>query len=79
MKSYCKRTFFDKDNSVKWIKEKYYDTMVPDDYELKNGVHVYVKVEDRHQMYHPLNKNEYNKYFIGIDEIREEKIKQILG
>jgi hypothetical protein len=79
LKAYCKRTVINEDNKIKWSRDKYYLTMTPDDYEIENGVYIYVLMENRHQMFSPLSRRDFDKYFIGIDEIRSDKIDKILG
>jgi len=77
LKALCKRTFF-YDNELKWIRENYYETMIPSDYESENGVYIYVKFGENPKSYYPLNKSRYDKHFVGIDEIRNEKIENVL-
>lgn len=79
MKAYCKRTVINENsNKIRWSRDKYYQTKTPDDYELNNGVYMYVIVEDHKKLYYPLSKKDFDRYFIGVDEIRNNKIKQIL-
>ena len=78
MKAYCKRTVLNENNKIKWGRDKYYLTMTPEDYEIENGVYIYVLMEQHNEMFCPLSKKDFDKYFIGIDEIRSGKIDKIL-
>jgi hypothetical protein len=78
LKAYCKRTVINENNKVRWSRDKYYKTMNPEDYEMENGVYMYVMMDQHQKMYYPLSKRDFDKYFINIDEIRSGKIDQIL-
>lgn len=79
MKVYCKRTFIGDGNDIKWSRDKYYETLIPERYEMENGVYMYVKVNN-HTLVSavPFSKSKFDKYFIDIKEIRNGKIDQIL-
>jgi ABC-type Na+ transport system ATPase subunit NatA len=79
---YCKRTFFEKnlnnEECVKWFKDKYYNVRKPKDYESKVGV-FYIIESERESFWYPITEKEFHKYFIDIDELRNEKIDRILN
>lgn len=90
MKIYCKRTVFEKNTNtypvngkeygeswVKWEKDKYYGFKIPEDIERSMGIHYYIKTE-RESLWSPIKKKEFDKYFTDIDELRNNKIEQIL-
>jgi hypothetical protein len=77
LKAYCKRTFINNDE-IRWGRDKYYQTITPEDYEVENGIHIYILMENHIQKFYPLSKKDFDKYFIGIDEIRSSKIEKIL-
>jgi hypothetical protein len=90
VKVFCKRTYFEKnsnfypingknygENWVKWQKGKYYKVRIPEDYEKSVGV--FYKIEsERESFWLPIKEKEFNKYFIDIDELRNNKIDKIL-
>jgi len=91
LKVYCKRTFFEKntysysingkeygESWVKWQKDKYYLFRIPEDIERSMGIHYYIKSE-RESLWYPIKKKEFDKYFTDIDELRNNKIEQILN
>jgi hypothetical protein len=91
LKVYCKRTFFEKntysysingkeygESWVKWEKDKYYLFRIPEDIERSVGIHYYIESE-RESFWSPIKKKEFNKYFTDIDELRNNKIEQILN
>ena len=91
MKVYCKRTVFEKNTNsypingkeygeswVKWQKDKYYRFNIPEDIERSMGIHYYIKSE-RESLWYPIKKKEFDKYFTDIDELRNNKIEQILN
>lgn len=90
MKVYCKRTFFEKNwNSytingkgygqewAKWLKGKFYSFRIPQSYERQVGVY-YILENERESFWSPIKEKEFFKYFIDIDQLRQEKIDQIL-
>ena len=78
MKAYCKRTVINENNKIRWSRDTYYKTMTPEEYESENGIHIYVMMENHTKMFYPLSTKDFDKYFIGIDEIRSSKIEEIL-
>jgi hypothetical protein len=42
------------------------------------GIHYYIKSE-RESLWYPIKKKEFDKYFTDIDELRNNKIEQILN
>ena len=86
---YCKRTYFERNLNTypingkdygehwsKWIKGKYYKIRIPEDYERRVGVYYYMENE-RESFWSPIKVSEFDKYFIDVDQLREEKIDQI--
>ena len=91
MEVYCKRTVFEKNTNsypingkeygeswVIWQKDKYYRFNIPEDIERSMGIHYYIKSE-RESLWYPIKKKEFDKYFTDIDELRNNKIEQILN
>ena len=91
MEVYCKRTVFEKNTNsypingkeygeswVKWQKDKYYRFNIPEDIERSMGILYYIKSE-RESLWYPIKKKEFDKYFTDIDELRNNKIEQILN
>lgn len=89
MKVYCKRTFFEKNLNtysingkkfgeewIKWSKGKYYKIRIPEDYERDVGVQYYIE-SDRESYWAPIKEKDFNKHFIDISKLRDEKIDQI--
>lgn len=90
MKVLCRRTYFEKNTNaypingknygeqwVKWKKGKYYSVRLPQDYEKAIGVYYRIESE-RESFWSPIKEKEFHKHFIDIDELRNEKIEQIL-
>lgn len=84
MKVYCKRTVFNTDeNIVIFSKGKYYNTRQPlEEFELSAGVYLWIESEvfsssDTGEMV-PVNLNYFNKYFLLVEELRNNKINEIL-
>lgn len=67
---------------VVWEKGKWYDSKLPEDYESNVGVYRLINSDQRlvngYEVYDPINKKEFNKYFIDQPELRNEKIDQVL-
>ena len=76
MKVYCKRTYFNDDDSVRWSRNTYYEFIIPDKYPIIVGIYYYIK--DAIGADHPITKQNFDKYFIDIDELRNNKINEIL-
>jgi len=92
LKVYCKRTYLDTNQNffkirgkgygesyAKWEKNKYYSIRLPQDIERKMGIFYYIQTEVNEDSYSPIKKKEFEKYFIDIDELRNNKIEQILN
>lgn len=67
---------------VVWERGKWYDSKEPEDYEKKIGVYRLI-ISEHHsiggfQLWDPINKKEFSKYFTDQPELRNEKIDQIL-
>ena len=84
MRVYCKRTYFERNLNTYPIngkdygeQGKYYKIRIPEDYERRVGVYYYMENE-RESFWSPIKVREFDKYFIDVDQLREEKIDQIL-
>lgn len=77
MNIYCKRTMFTTDSKdLLCAKGKFYKTFEPSDFESKTGICLWVNSEVEEKI--PLTIKNYNKYFMTISEMRNNKINQIL-
>lgn len=84
MKVLCKRTYMERIKVVsedkfrcRWGRDKYYDAYSPNEFESNVGIY-YILESDVKSRTYPLKKIEFDKYFIDIDEIRNDRIEQIL-
>jgi len=90
VKVYCKRTYFERNLNTyqingknygehwsKWIKGKYYKIRIPADYERNVGV--FYVIESERESFWPIKEKDFHKYFIDINELREEKIDSLLN
>jgi hypothetical protein len=90
MKVFCKRTYFQKnlnafpvagknygESYVLWKKGQFYNIRVPQDYEKEVGIY-YVVESEYPTIYTPVKKKEFAKYFMDIDQLRDEKLNIIL-
>lgn len=73
---------------IKWEKGKYYDVTTPNELESKFGIVYYIESEREYTennslkksySWSPIKKSEFKKYFIDVDEIRQEKINTLLN
>ena len=91
MKVYCKRTYLDTNQNffkirgkgygesyAKWEKDKYYSIRLPHEIEIEMGILYYIQTEVENS-YSPIKKKVFDKYFTDIDELRNNKIEQILN
>ncbi len=87
MKIYCKRTLFEKDNkTVLCKKDKIYKTHTPTEFELKSGLCFWVETEleatgkqiGPPDNWYPITLKTFEKYFTTIDEMRNNKINEVL-
>ena len=62
---------------VVWEKGKFYKFRYPQDYEKSVGVYYLIESE-RESFWNPINKKEFKKHFTDVDELRQEKIIEIL-
>ena len=86
MKVYCKRTLFDRhangDEFAKWKIGNIYDYSEATEYQRDIGI--YGKIEEPrsyapgYKFYRMIRESEFNKYFILLEERREQKINSIL-
>lgn len=87
MEIYCKRTLFIKDEKkVLCVKGKIYKAHPPTEFELNSGLCMWVETELENSgnqigtpdNWTPLTLKVYEKYFTTIDEMRNNKINDIL-
>jgi hypothetical protein len=91
LKLLCKRTFFKEnlnaypvegklygEEYVAFKNGKIYRYKEPEDYEKSVGVYLIVESE-RKDFWLPIKKSDYNKYFINLEENRNNKINEILN
>lgn len=64
------------DNSVICTKGKFYETHMSTEFELKSGLIFWVSSENDEKI--PLTLKIFNKYFTTINEMRNNKINEIL-
>lgn len=89
MKVYCKRTFFEKNTNffpvngkeygqdyAKWACGKIYQCREPKDYE-KFSTYLIIESEIENT-WCPISEQNFKIYFTTLDELRNEKIDQIL-
>ncbi len=68
---------------VEWQKGKFYNFRVPKEYErggktqMFPGIYYYIESE-RESFWSPISEKEFRKHFIDVDELRENKITEIL-
>jgi hypothetical protein len=74
---YCKRTMFNSDdNSVICAKGTIYETHSASEFEEKTGLVFWVSSETEERV--PLTLKLFDKYFTTIDEMRNNKINELL-
>jgi hypothetical protein len=91
LKLLCKRTFFKENLNAYPVEGKLYGEEYvafkngqiyrykePEDYEKSVGVYLIVESE-RKDFWLPIKKSDYNKYFINLEENRNNKINEILN
>ena len=91
MKLLCKRTFFKENLNAYPVEGKLYGQEYvafkngqiyrykePEDYEKSVGVYLIVESE-RKDFWLPIKKSDYSKYFINLEENRNNKINEILN
>ena len=83
MKVFCKRTYFDKlfggEQFVKWEKNKYYDMHTYEDWIVQIFIESEVKGANGYIIFDNISKKDFSKYFIKVDELRNNKIDDILN
>ena len=60
-----------------WEKGKFYQFRQPQDYEKEVGVYYLIESE-RKSFWNPIKEKEFKKHFIDVDELRQNKINEIL-
>lgn len=83
MKFLCIRSFFiGSDSRTRWTKGKYYNGREPRRIEKEAGIEFYIDSNDNDPHGNPLEyfvkKKDYNVYFKSIEDVREEKLNEIL-
>lgn len=89
MKVFCKRTYFETnsnffkidgkaygENYTKWRKNNTYHIRKADEWEEKLGIIYYIETEQ--MLWSPVNQKRFEKYFLDIQTLRDEKIKDLL-
>jgi hypothetical protein len=76
MKVFCKRTFI-QDECILFKKNNTYDTQSVRDHEKEFFVHI--KVLSEKQIFMPLMRKTFDKYFSTIQEVRDNRINQIIN
>ncbi len=75
------------ENWAKWENGKYYEARTPNDLESQFGIVYYIESEREYTengsltksyIWSPIKKSEFNKYFIDVDQLRNQKIDKIL-
>lgn len=83
MSVYCKRNFFQSgETKAKWIKGKYYKVGELTEWELELDFYLVIESEfsiGANHHYSPINKKEFHKYFTQVDDLRDNKIDEILN
>ena len=82
MKFLCIRNFFiGSSTRTRWTKGKYYEGRMPNSIEKVHGIACYVKSNDNGpegSLEYLVKKKDYTTYFKSIEDVREEKLNQIL-
>jgi hypothetical protein len=82
VKFLCIRNYFEDSSSrARWTKGKYYEGRMANGFDKENGITCYV-VSNSYGTYNDIEyfvkTKEYNSYFKSIEDVREEKLNQIL-
>lgn len=90
MKVYCKRTYLETNTNffkirdkgygesyAKWEKGKLYSIRMPEPIEREMGIWYYTQTEVT-DIWSPIKKKDFDKFFTDIDELRNSKIESIL-
>ena len=79
MRVLCKRTYIEEYVSlpIKFIKGNYYNVKMPEEHERKLGVYYHIQSENKSWSY--IKVKDFQKYFIDIDQLRNDKIDEILN
>ncbi len=71
------------DDYVEWERGKFYNFRIPEDYErvghteMFPGIYYYIETEIE-GVSSPIKEKEFRKHFTDVDELRNEKIENIL-
>ena len=81
MKVLCKRTYFTKypvSNKKELLFEKNKSYNILDYYKMLNKLFLIIETGNKNINVWSLTETDFNKYFISIDELRDNKINEIL-
>lgn len=82
MKFLCIRNYFiGSSTRTRWTKGKYYEGRIPSEIEKKHGIAFYIKSNDNGpegKIEYMIKIKDYPNYFKSIEDVREEKLNQIL-
>lgn len=77
MQIYCKRTLFKTDEkSILCKKGKFYNTIPASEFEFNYGIIFWTETEIDDN--YPLTQKSFEKFFWSIDEMRHNKINEVL-
>lgn len=78
MKVYCKRTVFNTDeDTLIFSKYKYYNSRQPSEFESGAGIYLWIECEIGEMV--PVNQKYFKKYFTLLEDLRNNKINEILN
>ena len=84
MKVYCKRTVFNTvgglnayEDTLIFSKDKYYNSREPLEFESSAGIYLWIKCEIGEMV--PVTQKYFKKYFILVEDLRNNKINEILN
>lgn len=75
---YCKRTFFNDNKKSPFLKGKTYLSETPKDYQSELGIYLNIKA-DGDFLYTPITQKNFKKYFMKLDELRNNRIDEIFN
>jgi hypothetical protein len=73
----CKRTYFDKNEKVIFIKNKIYKTNNAADFSM--SFDIYIEVITEMGIHFPMTIKTFNKHFYRIEDVRNKKIEKLLN
>lgn len=91
LKVLCKRSLFERNTNyykingkdygevfLKWAVDKFYEARVPEDYEINLDIVYYIESEVDNQ-YFPIRSNDFNKHFYSPEELRNQRIDDLIS